>query len=165
MTRSIGLLGACGAVVILLALAAAVASPRVSHPGRPLLAISAFTCAWLMTAMSDALHAPEWTMFTGGAVIVISIVVVTVTVHLWTQEGDGSDSGPGLRGNDDGGGPPRGRPDAPQLRGGGTDPSWWPEFERRVAFYVAEREREKQKTVGLPAELAPYATTPRRQPN
>jgi hypothetical protein len=155
MIALIGLLGAFGDVVILLALAAAVASSRVSHLARPLLAFSSFTCAWLLTAMSDALQAPAWTMFTGGAVIVISIVVVTVTVHLWTQEGDGSDSGPGLRGNDGGGGPRRRRPDPPQRGDGRNDPTWWPEFERQLAFYIAERETEMEPPATLPAERAP----------
>jgi hypothetical protein len=158
MIPSIGLLGALGDALILLALAAAVASSRVSHLARPLLAISAFTCAWLLTAMSDALHAPGWTMLTGGVVIVVSIVVVTATVHRWTQQGDGSDTGPGLPGNDGGGGPRRRRPDAPKRGDGGNDPSWWPEFERQLGFYIAEREREAEPPAMLPAEPAPAQT-------
>jgi hypothetical protein len=153
--RMPGLLGASGDVVILLVLAAAVASPRVLRLARPLLAISAFTCAWLLTAMSDALQAPGWTMFTDGVVIVISIVVVTATVHLWTQQGDGSESGAGLRGNDGGGGPRRRRPDAPQRGDGGNDPSWWPEFERQLALYIAERERETEAPATLPRQSVP----------
>ena len=157
MTPSIGLVGAFGDVVILLVLAAAVASPRLSRLARPLLAISAFTCAWLLTAVSDALQAPGWAMFTGVAVIVISIVVVTVTVHLWTREGDGSESGPGLRGNDGGGGPRRRRPDAPRRGDGGNEPSWWPEFERQLALYIAERGRETEPPAMLPAKPTPHS--------
>jgi hypothetical protein len=150
MTSSVALLGAFADVVILLALVAAVASPRVSRVARPLIATFAFAWAWLLTAVFVALRAPGWTMFTGGAVIVVSIVVITVTVHLWTQGADGGDSGPGQRGDHGGGGPRRRGPDAPQHGGGGTDPSWWPEFERQLAFYVAKREWEKRPPAVLP---------------
>lgn len=153
MTSPLGLVGVFADVVILLALVAAVANPRASQLARALIATFAFACAWVLTAVFDALGAPRWTIFTGGAVIVASIVVITVTVHLWTQEGDGGESDPGQRGNDGGGGPRRRRPDAPQLGGGGNDPSWWPEFERQVAFYVAEREREKQQPVSVHVEI------------
>lgn len=117
---------------------------RVPRLARPLLAISAFMSAWLLTAMSDALHAPGWTTFMGAAVMVISILVVTVTVHLWTLQGDGNESGPGLGGNDGGGGPRRRRPDAPHRGDGGDDRSWWPEFERQLGSYISERERETE---------------------
>lgn len=156
MTSSIGLLAVFADVLILLTLAAAVRSPRASHLVRVLITTFAFTCAWLLTAVADALRAPGWTMFTGGAVLVVSIVVITVTVHLWAQEG-GNETGSGQRGDKDGGGPPRRKPDAPQHGGGGRDPSWWPEFEREVALYVAERERERHETDVLPAEPAPHA--------
>jgi hypothetical protein len=91
-------------------------------------------------------------MSTGGAVIVVSVIAITVTVHLWAQEGAG-DSGPGERGG--GGGPPHRRPDAPQRGGGGQEPSWWPEFERQMAVYVAERESEMQRDAVLLARPVP----------
>jgi hypothetical protein len=158
MTPSIGLLGLFTDVVILLALVAAVASRGAPQLARAMIATFAFTCTWLLTAVLDALRAPGWTMLTGGAVIVVSVVVITFTVHLWTQEGE-VESGPGRRGNDGGGGPPHRRPDAPPRGGGGHDPGWWPEFERQVAVYVAECEREKQQRAVLPPEPAPYVTT------
>jgi hypothetical protein len=142
MTSSIGLLVVFADVVISLALVVAVASPSVSQLARPVIATFALACAWLLTAVFDALRAPGWTMFMSGAVIVVGIVVITVTVHLWAQGGVGGESGPGQRGDHGGGGPRRRRPDAPQQGGGGSDPSWWPEFERQFAFCVAERERE-----------------------
>lgn len=157
MSSPIGLLGVSGDVVIVLVLAAAVGSPRMSRLARPLIATGAFTCAWLLTAMLDALRAPGWTTLTGGVVIMVSIVVISVTVHLWTQGSEGGERGPGDRGGD-GGGPRHRRPDAPDPRGGGDDPSWWPEFERQVALYVAERERETREPAVDPAEPAPYAT-------
>ena len=122
MNASLGVLAVFADVVILLALVAAVAGPRASPVARALIATLAFACAWLLTAVFDVLRAPGWTMFTGGAVIVVSIVVITATVHLWTQEGDGGESNPGQPGNDGGGGPRPRWPDAPQLGGGGNDP-------------------------------------------
>jgi hypothetical protein len=165
MTSSVGLLGVFADVVILLALVVAVANPRVSQLARPLIATFAFACAWLLTAVLDALRAPGWTTLMGGAVIVVGIVVITVTVHLWAQGGVGGESGPGQRGDHGGGGPRRRRPDAPRQGGGGSDPSWWPEFERQFAFCVAEREREKRQPAVLPAGRAPYATTRLRRPH
>ena len=139
MTSSIGLLSVFADVVILLALAAAVSSPRVSSLARPMIATFAFACAWLITAF-DALRAPGWTVSLGVAVIVVSIGLITATLHIWTQEVDGG-AGAGPRPDEGGGGPGRRRPDAPQHGGGGSNPSWWPEFERQLALYVAKREK------------------------
>jgi hypothetical protein len=97
-------------------------------------------------------------MFLGAAVIVVSIVVITATLHLWTQEGDGGDVGPGRRGAHGGGGPRRRRPDAPPPGGGGA-PAWWPDFERQLAVYVAERESEEREPAVAPAEPTPHAVT------
>jgi hypothetical protein len=140
MTSWIGLLSVFADVAILLVLAAAVASPRVSSLARPVIATLAFACAWLATAVFDAMRAPGWTIVLGGAVIVVSIVLITASLHMWTQETDGSESGPGHRCDHGGGGPGRRRPDAPRHGGGGSDPSWWPEFDRQLALYVAECE-------------------------
>jgi len=109
MTSWIGLLGVFADVVILVALAVAVASHRVSLLGRLVIATIAFACAWLLAAGFDAIGARGWTMFLSAAVIVVSIGVNVATLHLWTQGGDGA-------------------------------PSWWPDFERQFADYVAERE-------------------------
>src|SRR5947209_6011659 len=94
----------------------AIAGPRPSQPARLVIATFAFACAWLITAALDAMRAPDWTMFMGGAVI-------------------------------GRGGPRRHWPHAPRPGGGGSDPSRWPEFERRLASYVAERERENRPRV------------------
>lgn len=139
MTSSIGLLSVFADVVILLVLAAAVSSPRVSSLARPMIATFAFACAWLITAF-DALRAPGWTVSLGVAVIVVSIGLITATLHIWTQEIDGGGNGAGPRPDDGGGGSRQRRPDAPQHGGGGSNPSWWPEFERQLALYVAKRE-------------------------
>lgn len=135
------LLGASANVSILLALGAALASPRRSHVARPLVATLALACAWLLTAVLYALRADRWTVILGGGVIVASVVAALVTVHLWTQAGAGSESDPRQRGDGGGPGPRRGRPEAPKPGGDGGEPGWWPEFERQLASYAAERGR------------------------
>jgi hypothetical protein len=158
MTSSTGLLAVCVDVAILVTLVLAVASPRASHLARLLIATLAFTCAWLVTAVVGAMRAPDWTIYLGGGLIAASIAVIIVTLHLWTQEGELTDSGPGHRDDHGGGGPRRRRPDAPQPGGGGGDPSWWPEFERQLALYLAGCEGKRQ-TVVAPAEPARHPIT------
>jgi hypothetical protein len=157
VTSWTGVLSVSADVAILVALAAAVARRNISQLARLVIATFVFACAWLAAAGFDAARAPGWTMFVGGAVIVASIMVITTTLHLWTQRGDDGDVGPGDRGAHGGGGPRRHRPDAPQPRGGGN-PSWWPDFERQLASYVAEREGEERAPAVLPA-------SPRRKPS
>jgi hypothetical protein len=128
-------------VVIVAALAAAVTSPRVSRLARLLIATFAFACAWLLAAGFEATRAPGWAVLLSGAVIVVSVVAITATLHLWTQADDGGEAGPGDRGAHGGGGPRRRRPDPPHPGGDDSVPSWWPNFERQLALYVAERER------------------------
>jgi hypothetical protein len=152
MTSWIGLFGVFADVVILVVLVAALSSPRLSRLARLLIAVSAFACAWLLTAVFGALRAPGWAMFAGGAVIAVSIYVMAITVHLWTQEGE-AERGP-RPGDDDEGGPRRGRPDSPRHGGDGNDPSWWPEFERQLAFYVADPDRRNRQPAVLPDEPA-----------
>jgi hypothetical protein len=127
---------------------------RLSPSARLVIATFAFVCAWLVTGALDVIRALDWTMVLGGSVIVVSIAVVVATLHLWTQAGDANASQLQRRGDEGGGGPRHYWPDSPLPGGGGSDPSWWPEFERRLAFYVAERDRENRP----PA----VATEPRR---
>lgn len=155
MTPPIGLLTGFAGVVILLALAAAVASPRVSPLGRAVVATLAFACAWLTTAVADALQASELTMFIGGAVIAVSAVAIVVSLHLWTQESDGGQGGPGNQHGRGGGGPRSDRPDAPQHGGDGGDFGWWPEFEHEFALYVADRGERSHTTRRRPAGKLP----------
>jgi hypothetical protein len=155
---SIGLLGAFADVVVLLALAAALASPRVSLLARPVIATFAFMFAWVMTAMLAGLGAPGWTIIMAGTVIAVSIVMIAATLHRWTQDGEGGASGPGHRGGYGGGGPRRSRPDAPQHGDGGSEPSWWPEFEHQLALCVAGGESEKRQPAVPAAE--PGTVTP-----
>lgn len=164
MTSSVGLSATFVNIVVLLGLAAAAVSPRLSRLARLMISIFAFVCAWLMTAVFDAIRAPDWTMFMGGAVIVVSIIVVIATLHRWTQAGDGAETQPARLGDGGGGrGGPRGhRPDAPEPGGGDGDPGWWPEFERRLSLYVAEREGENRPLVVLPTEPPQHVIGARR---
>jgi hypothetical protein len=147
MTSSLGPAAASANVVVLLGLAAAAAGARLLRLARLVTSTFAFVCAWLITAVFDAMRAPDWTLFTGGAVIVVSVVVVIATLHRWTVAGDGAGSRPARRGDEGGGGPRRHWPDASEPGGGDSDASWWPEFERRLSLYVAERERENRPPV------------------
>jgi hypothetical protein len=151
----VGLLGIIADLTILLALVAAVASPRLSEVARPLIATFAFTCAWLLTAGFDVFRAPGWTTGLGCAVVALSVVVITVTLHRWTQEGVGGESRSGLQGDEGGGGPRCRRPDGPLPRGGGSEPSWWPEFERQFALYAAEGKSVKRKPARHAIEAHP----------
>jgi hypothetical protein len=148
MTSLIGL-SAVFNVLVLVVLAAAVARPRLSPLARLMIATFAFAWTWLVNAAFDATQPPAWTIVMGGAVIVVSVVVVLATLHLWTQAGDDGETKPEHRDDEGDGGPRRHRPDAPEPPGGGSDPSWWPEFERRLASYAAERERNRHPA-GLP---------------
>jgi hypothetical protein len=141
----VGLLGSIADLTVLLALVAAVASPRLRPVARPLIATFAFTCAWLLTAALDVLRAPGWTTGLGCVIVALSVFVITVTLHRWTQEGAGGESRSGLQGDEGGDGPRCRRPDGPLPGGGGSEPSWWPEFERQLALYVADGKSVKRK--------------------
>src|SRR5437588_12927051 len=75
VTGSVVLLSVSADVVLSLALAAAVANPRLSQLERPVIATFVFVCAWLGTAEVDALRGPSWTVCLGGSVVVGDIVV------------------------------------------------------------------------------------------
>src|SRR5690348_5771244 len=102
-------------VLILCALGAALASPRMSTLARPVVATFAFLCAWLATAAFDAMRAPLWTIFLGVALMVVGLVVIAITLHAWTQQ---NDDGEGGAGDDGPGGPGWAPPVSP--RGGGS---------------------------------------------
>src|SRR5947209_3547441 len=131
MATSVGVGGLLADVVILLALLVAVTRPRVAQVTRPLIATFAFACAWVVTVACDALRAPSWTLVIGAAVLVAITGVIIITVHLWTLEPHDDENPPAPSDEDGGGGPGHRRPDPPRQGDGGTDPHWWPEFERQ----------------------------------
>lgn len=155
MTASVDLVSVCADVAILLTLGATVAIPTFSPLARLVIATFALAFAWLAAAVLDATRSADWTILLAGAVIVVAVAVTTATLHRWTQEGADGDSGPGHRDTRGGGGPRSRRPDAPRGRGGDSAPSWWPEFERELALYAAEREMEFDRcTVGAMSDSA-----------
>jgi hypothetical protein len=103
-----------------------------------MIATFGFVSAWLLAAALDALQPPEWAILTSAAMLAVSVVVMIVAVHLWMIGDVGEENRPGQGGDQGGGGPGRRRPDAPQPGDGGSDPSWWPGFERQLAVYIAE---------------------------
>jgi hypothetical protein len=146
MTSPIGLATLLANVVVVLVLAA-VARRRVSALDRLVIAALAVLCAWLANAALAATRPPDWTLFTGGAVIVLCIIGAIAALQLWTQAADADDGQHERRGDEGGGGRRRGWPDGPEPEGGGSEPSWWPEFEHRLASYAAERrERERRQS-------------------
>lgn len=149
MTSYVSVSAACANVVVFVALAAAVVSPRLSRLARTMFSTFAFVCAWLITALFDAMRSPDWAVLMGAALIAVSIVVVIATLHRWTQAGDGGGTPPAGRRDEGGGGPRRHGPDPPKTGGGDSDRSWWPEFERRLSLYVAEREGKDRPPVVL----------------
>jgi hypothetical protein len=60
--------------------------------------------------------------------LVIAVIALFSEPPPDRRDGGEGDSGPG-----GGGGPGGGAPDGPL---GGTDPDWWPEFERQFAEYI-----------------------------
>jgi hypothetical protein len=75
-----------------------------------------------------------WFAFVAAVLIVIAVVVAAKKSH--PHDGGGSaDEGDGGLGS---------RPPVRPVDGGGpVEPAWWPEFERELARYTAQRERAK----------------------
>lgn len=149
MTSAFSLSAVFGNVLVLLVLAVAAAGPRLSPLGRLMFSSLAFISAWLMNAAFDTEPAPDWMLIMGGAVTVVSVVVVIALLHRWTQAAEVGETQPARRGDEGGGGPRRHLPDAPKPGGGDSDPSWWPEFERQLSVYAAERDGARGRSAAL----------------
>jgi hypothetical protein len=119
--------------LVLLWIALRARMPRVA---RPLVACSGLSGAWGAWVLVIVVHGPVWMMALTVSVFALSSVAMGVAIHLATyEEEDRHDGG--------GGGAPSLSPEAPG--GGGDDePLWWPEFERQLAAYAAQRDRERQ---------------------
>ena len=149
MSTLIGVLAVGAELMIVLVMWTAIASYRRSLVARPLIAFLAFVCAWLLTAVVDALRVPAWATCTGVMAILVSLTTTGITLHVWTQAGYGGQRDPGERDDHGGGGLPRGRPDGPQPSGRDSDPVWWPGFERDLALYAAERAPEQRRATRI----------------
>ena len=120
----------------------------------PRLGTVAFACAWILSGALDALHAPGWTLFVGGSMIVAASAVVSVSLHLTAPPPNGDGRGPGHWGEDGGRGPGGPSPQDPQ-GGGDSEPRWWPQIECEFAGYVARQDRER---ILMPAARSPAST-------
>ena len=112
----------------------------ISRVARPLVACSGLSGAFAAWVLVFAVHGPLWMMALTGAVFVLSSAAMGVAIHLaLCEEEERPDGGAG------------GAPDpSPEAPGGGGDgePLWWPEFEREVTAYAAQRDRERQPVDG-----------------
>lgn len=129
-------LGAIGASVVVVALwAAAIRVQRVPRKARLPLALVAFVGAWVLCFALVKLEYPRWAQLAAAAAAFISFFVVIVAGQRSLPRGGGGG------GDDDGGGGlDRPKPDRPTDGGNPTEPDWWPEFERELARYQAERQ-------------------------
>jgi hypothetical protein len=117
----------------------ALAARRLPRPVRPLIALLGHSGAWGVWALILVLRGPGWMAGLAAMVMVVSGAVMAITIHLVTRE---EEDGGG--GGDTGGGPGP-EPEAPRDGGGDTEPPWWPEFERELADYAAQRERDRRR--------------------
>lgn len=109
---------------------------NISRVARPLVACAGLSGAWGAWILVIVIHGPMWMMVFTGSVFAVSTVAMGAAIHLATYEKDDRDDGGE-------GGTPSLSPETPG--GGGDDePLWWPEFERQLAAYAAQRDRERQ---------------------
>lgn len=111
----------------------------MSEITRPLVTAASLLVLWFLAMVLEALGVPVWAMAMVAGLLLANLIAVTYSIHQVTRERDR----PGGDGR---------RPDHPDTPGpgGGGDPSWWPEFERELTDYVAEREQgeRRRQTVG-----------------
>jgi hypothetical protein len=86
-----------------------------------------------------ATRSPSWLGYAAGGLIVLAIACETI--YIWWVLGRGGDGGRNPSDDDGGGGTGPG-PDRISPRGSpGTDPEWWPEFERQFADHIGAQAR------------------------
>lgn len=134
---TVSTVAAIGDGALLLALWTAGVLKRLPHRARLAMALLSFASAWALCFGAMRLGFPKWTVLPGTGALLISLVLVVVTAQLTFPPQDG-----GSGGEDGGGGLEKPPPDRPTDGGDPTEPEWWPEFERELARYQAERGRE-----------------------
>jgi len=107
----------------------------------PLLAALSLAGLWMLAMVLEAMGVPVWALVVTGALLVANVIVLTACIYRATRDEGHSDGG--------GGAPPHG-PEIPDP-GGGHDPSWWPELERELAQYLAERDPARTEAQQVPA--------------
>lgn len=140
MNGSLATLAAIVTALVTVALWATVVVGRVPRATRMPLALCSFISAWGLCFLLIKLHFPGWTWFAATLAVITSIVVLIAAAQFSLPR----DAGEGSGDEGDGGSPLRRPPEPPTDGGGPADPSWWPEFERDLALYMAERERGKR---------------------
>jgi hypothetical protein len=120
-------------IAVWLVLVAGWAPLRARYP----LALGSCGCALLLALLMAESGTPSWRGLPSTLAIVISLVLLVVAA----QRSMPSDSDGGGSDSDGDGGLGRRPPDRPPGGGGSADPDWWPEFERGLARYTAQRER------------------------
>jgi hypothetical protein len=126
-----------GDAIVLLGLLLVAAAGWVPRQARFPLAIMSFASAWTLAFMMAESRPASWRGVASTLAIVVSLVLlIAVGQQAMPSDGEGGDS-------DSDGGPGRRPPDRPNDGGGPADPSWWPEFERELARYVARLEPAK----------------------
>ena len=140
MSGSTEALAALGGTVVLLSAWAVVLSGRAPRQAHLPLGLIAFADAWALCLFLSRSEAPRWTSWAAALAVLISIVVIVVAAQRSVpREGGGGDA-------DDGdGGLGKRPPDGPIDGGSPTEPAWWPEFERELARYTAQRERARRE--------------------
>jgi len=109
---------------------------RISRVVRPLVACCGLSGAFGAWALVIVAHGPVWMMALTALVFALSSVAMGVAIYLATYEEEESDGGGA-------GGAPVLRPEAPD-GGGDGELLWWPEFERQLAAYAAQLDRERE---------------------
>lgn len=142
MSGSATSLAAAGDAALMLTLWVVVVA-RLGPPAvRWALALLSFGSAWTLCFLLSTLHAAAWMTFSSAAAMLTSIILLGAAAQTCFPR-DGGGGG----GEDGDGGLGRRPPDRPLDGGGPSGPSWWPEFERDLARYTAERERPRREPV------------------
>jgi hypothetical protein len=102
------------------------------------------TCAHTVSTHADqaASSGPSGIVVVGGCLLLIA----ALSAWLYTRRGPDDAGGSG------GPGGPGGRPPEPHPPDG---PSWWPDFEREFAAYVAGKHENEKRTVRVGAGASP----------
>jgi len=107
----------------------------ISRVARPLVACCGLSGAWGAFVLVIVVPGPAWMTAFTVSVFAVSSVAMAVAIYLATYEEDSHEEGEG--------GAPSRSPEGPD-GGGDREPPWWPEFERELDAYAAQRDRERQ---------------------
>jgi hypothetical protein len=105
---------------------------------RPVVASVGLSGAWGAWILALVIPPPGWLMALTVTVFAVSSVAMGISIHLATVEEED---------RHEGGGPSAPAPSPESPDGGPNDePLWWPDFERQVAAYAEQHDREPETT-------------------